>query len=366
MECVFVRATILLAMSSSMLAGQATRIASAPSCPKCTIELRHVATLGEEDGQISDYPPSVARSRDGTIYVIDQKERMPHAFSAGGRFLGALGRRGAGPGEYQSASIVMVGLDNRVHVLDGALSRRTILSPSRELLTSVPGPSGAPGVGNAILLPNNHVITNGLMVDAEGVGRTLQEWDERGTRIKVFGDEEVFRRDRNTYHLARVIAARPNGDVWSVKPYQYVIQLFGADRSKKKEFVRIADWYKPLVPGAVPSSGRREAPPSPTVRGVWEDTKGLLWTTTLIASRSWKPGPTSEELKRGAPALPTQSPYSTMIEVIDPAAGKVVTSLRVDLMIVHVLLDGHVASYRETADGTPLVDVWQVQLKRIN
>jgi hypothetical protein len=119
---------------------------------------------------------------------------------------------------------------------------------------------------------------------------------------------------------------------------------------------RIADWVGTPDRMSGPSAGDALEPPWMEMRALWDDRDGLLWTGTLVPSRSWQPTKDSNR------ALPINERYETVIEVLDPKAGALVTSLRVRQMVVYGLGNGYVATYLEGADGTPSIEVWMVQL----
>jgi hypothetical protein len=212
------------------------------------------------------------------------------------------------------------------------------------------------------MLRNGHLVMNRILGDAAGAGFALQEMDSAGRVTKLF-DEDTFDR-MNDWNLRRVLFARQNGDLWVAHPFNSVIDLYGPDRTKRKSYVRVADWLKPLAYGDRPSDGMFDRPPTSMMTGIWEDTTGLVWTLTLVPSPAWTPGPSFADWRAGQLLDTGRERLNTLIEAFDPANGKLVASLRLQPKISYALRDGYIAGYRETADGTPLVDVWQLQLKR--
>ena len=218
-------------------------------------------------------------------------------------------------------------------------------------------------MGGAVLLQNDHLIVNRVRIDPDGVGYPLQEIDRQGKELTLFGPQESYRVG-GTFGLARLLAARRNGQLVAVKPYEYVVELYASNLALAESFARSANWFKSLPAGKSPSGGRGDEPPSTIVKGAWEDTTGMLWTATVVPAPGWKPGPNLAAWRRGAPLKPAGEGINTMIEVIDLATGRLVTSARVNPYIVHSLSNGYVASYKEDSDGTPLIDVWRLFLVR--
>jgi hypothetical protein len=79
---------------------------------RTTLTLKHDLTLGE-DNENPDYTFSVlnyfAVDNQGNIFVMDQKENKVKIFSPSGRLLSSFGRKGQGPGEFQTPA--QIGFD---------------------------------------------------------------------------------------------------------------------------------------------------------------------------------------------------------------------------------------------------------------
>src|SRR5262245_17270709 len=74
-----------------------------PSCPRCTVTMRTLVTLGTEDGlgSLNGRPMSVNVDSKGRYWVFQELE-PPTVFSATGAADRMIGRKGSGPGEFQS------------------------------------------------------------------------------------------------------------------------------------------------------------------------------------------------------------------------------------------------------------------------
>jgi hypothetical protein len=358
-------AFIIHLLALKVLMAQVLPVGSIKTCPACVIEWKHVLTLGAtDDAPLSGMPAHIARASDGTIYVVDQRDRLPQVLGKDGRQARTFGRRGAGPGEYQEARAILIGADRRLHIIDPVLNRRTILSPTGELLGTASLGAGTMVMGDAAALPNGHFLINRVLTDPEGAGFALHEIDASGKRLRLFaeGDYNI----RRPYSMLRRVFARQDGGVWVAHEYSNLIERHSKDGSVDLVLKRDADWLKPLPRGESPSGGDFDRPPTPAVKAIWEDADGLLWTATNVASTSWKPGPTFAEWRTAGepPRNPPQQNWDTVIEVLDPGKRVLLTSLRVHAYVVYNVLNGYLASYREDDDGTPLVDLWRVNLKR--
>jgi len=93
--------------------------------------------IGELDGpeeflfvNISD----VAVNSKGDIYVADRQLNEVRKFKKDGEYLLSLGRRGQGPGEFQSVKIVSVNSHDELIAFDNRLGRISIFSDNGELI----------------------------------------------------------------------------------------------------------------------------------------------------------------------------------------------------------------------------------------
>lgn len=87
------------------------------------------------DGHEEELVPiwSIAVSRDGTIAVLQEQEKLVRLFSATGESLGTFGSRGEGPGEFLLPHRLGWHRDT-LWVVDRSFRRATFISPSLELV----------------------------------------------------------------------------------------------------------------------------------------------------------------------------------------------------------------------------------------
>jgi hypothetical protein len=85
----------------------------------------------------------VALDGRGGVYVFDSKVPALRHFDSKGRYLATLGRKGAGPGEYQDQSLgIKVRPDGRVYLRDPRNARINVYGPDDKPLTQIPVSSG--------------------------------------------------------------------------------------------------------------------------------------------------------------------------------------------------------------------------------
>jgi hypothetical protein len=101
---------------------------------------------------------------------------------------------------------------------------------------------------------------------------------------------------------------------------------------------------------------------------VWsiaQDDRGLLWVVTIVGDPQWarslEPGRSDS---RVAWRITNNNQYSdTMLEVIDPVAGRLVASVRLP-QYVHLLgADGYLMGLADDFDDNPRIHVWRAWLE---
>lgn len=100
------------------------------------VRLAEELTIGELDG-----PPEISFGRiyygalepTGAFYLFDANDHQIRRYDARGRFTGAVGRRGGGPGEYQELAAMAVNADTLLVVWDAGSLRVTYFQPGGEV-----------------------------------------------------------------------------------------------------------------------------------------------------------------------------------------------------------------------------------------
>lgn len=346
----------LLTASLASAAMAQLRINTTPSCRTCQLTWTQVTAIDGSDGHLSGYPPSAFRSADGTVVLIDASERLPFVFRADGTYLKTIGRKGAGPGEFSFARIVIGGPDGAIHILDPVLARHTVIATTTTT-HSVPLMSSGPGLYSALMMPNGNLITNQVLRDPDGAGIPLQEYDSTGQLLLRFGGNETVSFDE-PWRVERALYGRTDGTVLALNAYANILEIYDRARSLRSTYSRAAAWLAGSDPSRQPSGGHSDQRPSVVGKAVWEDSSGLTWIATLVPAPHWKP------VAPGSEIPPPQDRFHTVLEAIDLQARRVVAVDTLPYMIATLVSPGYLATYSERADGTPVVEVWEVNLSR--
>lgn len=116
-----------------------------------------ILDLGSGDDPAEEFASvrAAVRLSDGRLYVAEGGTSELRLFSADGRWLATPGRRGDGPGEFRSISLIQVLPGDTVAVLDANLRRHNLFDPNGAFLRQITHPqlqsrSGFLGIGEVM------------------------------------------------------------------------------------------------------------------------------------------------------------------------------------------------------------------------
>lgn len=109
-----------------------------PACSSCRIELVHVATLGEDDGEgFVNATGVLLRDGQGRFLMVDPTRlNSIQVFGNDGRYLRTVGRSGGGPGEFSFIVSMRLGPGDSIHVAELRNMRVSVLTPQYEFARS--------------------------------------------------------------------------------------------------------------------------------------------------------------------------------------------------------------------------------------
>jgi hypothetical protein len=132
---VYYMATLSLSLALVPIGSSAMANCQVPSDP----QVESVAVLISTESAVLGKPVSMHVGPDGTLYVVDQLNGQVHRISASGSRLGSIGRKGSGPGEFQSPIVVEAGA-NTFHVVDQGNGRVQEFNSNGDYLSTRPVP----------------------------------------------------------------------------------------------------------------------------------------------------------------------------------------------------------------------------------
>lgn len=335
------------------------------SCPRCTITVQTVATLGTDDGvgSLNGKPMSVNVDSRGRYWVFQELE-PPTVFTATGSVVQMVGRKGSGPGEFRAANNGIVVADSML-VFDWLESRATMLGPdlktSRTLLISR-------HLGDVLVLSwPTLLVTTGHMVASSPPNSTMHRLSLAGTDMQLIGSfgPRGTGGPMGNVEVGQIIGEARDG-VWSAFWNRPAFTRWDRNGIARLTLTRQLDWFTGEGKG---SMGTPTTPPTPRTGAIREDSDGLVWLFIHTPARTWKEGweapPTrfpGGGTEYSARKMGWDKLFRTYVEVIDPVQARVVTSHTINGYVFETLPDRRVALYEVDLGGIPRVRIVSLTL----
>lgn len=357
---------ILTTISYSRVESQShvvTEIPDRPSCTACSLSAGRVVVLDLPRDSTDQFPIRVTMDSRRRYWVF-RRQNLPLLYDENGKLIQELGGKGLGLGRFVSPyDAIFVDGDSTL-ILDGIAQRITLLdvslSPVRYI--AMPFPLSSPVV---VSWPGS-IFANARVPTPEGAGWPLHEVSLKGdyaAMLRPFGPGDGTLRPEAAFEMRYLLGrARGNG-FWSVASFSYDIAQWSVTGSLQQMFVRRPPWFR-RDSAAMQYDWRTDPPPSSAV-SISEDAEGLLWVFVRIPSPRWKeayasvPRDVSEAPSR---SIRTHRLYTTILEVIDPRAGRVLVRHSLDEYVISGLSGRQVAVYGENVAGRPSILIRMLSL----
>lgn len=340
-------------------------ISNTVSCSQCKVIFNSVSTIGDTSGPglLLNVPAAVLRDRSERFWVVFPSG-PPQAYDNEGKFVGAVGRLGRGPGEFESPLGALLLPGDSVLVFDGALGRATVIDPTLKARRSIrlPWPL-QPGV---LLRWPASVIMRGLAGSVASTEYSLHDVSFQQDQAEVqrsFGSIGADTPSRwGSTAQFQTLAAAGDGGVWSAPRSRYEVHKWTGRGEHVESLHRRPSWFAEESPRHV---GSRNIPPPPVVAAIQEDREGLLWVFLRIPAENWRLGWTRTPIgvkEYPVELIDVERLYDTMIEVIDPGAGVVLARERLNGYLISVTDHRQLSIYADGPDGNPVIRIVDVTL----
>lgn len=305
------------------------------ACEECRVSFGDGIQLrGPEAPGVLNYPKQIVRVGDSYLVVYHGFTEELHHYDARGRHTGRIGTTGGGPGEFRRIDHMVPAADGQLlYVFDGRNTRLALwdFDGSPEVLETHRTISNR--LHSAIRLPDGRFLVNYIDRSPAGAPFRIHQLDPTGAHQGPFGLPSHFRADF-FQHAIRSLALAPDNTVWSAHFKQYVLERFNIDGALTTVLVRDAGWF----PAALRTHAIDiELGPPPMLRTIAVDGSGLVWTAVWVPDPRWRSegvrGPVERESQQLFLPERASRVWDTIIEVIDPRAGVVLTRHRIDGLV---------------------------------
>lgn len=353
-------AVALAALSVPLAAQDSVALAEA-SCPGCRLELRRVMEIGNAQGagRLDQTLASWAADSRGRILLASGWQVPVRVFGADGRFAETI--QPAIPGDTLPLSIGLVAVTagDTINLVDDLRGLHLVLDPDGNLVrTQRPTPLRPASM--RLLLPDGRAVGTGTVATRDNVGFPLHLLAPDGAVLRSFGTDRPEDAPGQSLDLRKLAMAGPDA-VWAGNLTRYRIERWSLEGVRQAALVRDVPWFQPYTD----MRWRPGQEPHPILMAMRRDAAGRLWTVVRVADRRWRdarPVITDTLLARRNPAAQydPEELFDTMVEVIDPACGRVLLSRRFPGLVAGFLDDGRMISWSDRPGAYPHVTVWRI------
>ncbi len=352
-------AALLLLWPLSMYS-QRIVIPSTVSCSSCAFVVENVATI---HGVGMEGPAStMQRAPGGEFYLIN--DRLLKAFRPDGRLLRQVGRRGAGPGEYEIIRNTLVAPDGYIHIIDAQLARHSVFSKDGRFSGSTTLSTVAGGLGlDAALWRDGGLIAN--VRPQSRTGSPLHFVDRQGRATEL---PDTLTNPAKRWLHQRLLAVRRNGELVVARPYAITLDVYSSTLAKRAVIAFAGKSDKVREPNDEPSDGMFDEPYTPAIRGLWEDTDGLVWVLSVWPHPKWTPTARPPRDRSTDPeamqALAKRTRVEIVLEVLDLKAERLVARRVTADYFGLPFGAGYFATSVEDSTGESSLQISRIRLKR--
>jgi hypothetical protein len=351
--------------SASATAQDTILVRGGPSCAGCSIEVRRAVRLGKlaDPTGPGDYVWA-ARHSTGAVYVSPSASHDSFLrYGPDGGFDREIGRSGQGPGEFTYAGAISLGPGDTLHIFDHHSRIWSLFTPSGDFARQI---RLRVRVDAVVHLPAGRMIVQGESAAPPSIGLPAHLVDRDGTVIRSFGVLDPVVDPRTPFDPNyRSLGPASAGRVWLAYWHRYQLERWTIDGRLESVVIRDVDWFRTRdidQPGGSPLF----IEPKSELHAVWEDSDGLIWTISRVATEDWEPeGPAPSGPQRMPAVSDRARYYDAVIEVIDLEAARVVAATRLrNVYFQRFVEPGLMIARSGEPSGLAYVDVYELRLDK--
>ena len=324
--------------------------------PRHTLVVPDSLDIGLRDGAqgvVLGHTDWVAKGPRGRYFLGSPRKATLEVFDSGGAFVGALGREGQGPGEFQSSYDIMFH-QGRLVVTD-AMQRRLAFF---DIELSESGGVTLPFTpdGSAAFL-GRHVVFNAHVPTRETLGLPIQVYSIDSGEVRAVGGDDRWFSAMSPGAVRRRLAGADTDRYWAARIDEYRIDLLTVDGDTLLSVLG----SPPFLPERVDAVRTSTEAPPPLVTDIASDSSGHLWVLVLVPDPEWHDAVVRDAgSAHGWRIADYSAYYDTVLDVIDPATGELLGRRRFDPMMPRLVDAGEIAFFTYRDPSHPVMRVYRV------
>lgn len=321
-----------------------------PRCVECSIALTPVIQIGFTEAPVA--PASGAlialdRNHERFMLVAAPFRSEFHEFDASGRYVTSVGQEGPGPEEYSFIAALEFDASDSLWVFDTGNARIDVFGPDLARARSLPIEGT---VQDVIALNDGTFAIRGILTDSTGAISVARLLRRDGSTFPLVREGDGPSGVDPAGELGALAEDRDRRQLWVSALHAYSIQLRSTFGEVDRTFERAPPWFQVASPSVLDRYPDLDL--QPTILDLAVDVTGKLW---VIAGTTDRHLPPPEAATDGV--VDIDDWVDTVIEVIDPAGGALITSARFDHAPPRFLRDGLVYRVVFDPNGQPWIDI---------
>jgi hypothetical protein len=259
------------------------------------IRIELVRTIGDintlDENLAFNMPSDIVQDDAGNIYILDSGNCRIQKFDPEGKFLDSLGRKGQGPGEFNSPISLDIDAEGNLIVADPRSRKIQIFSTERNLrktITLTKHPFREVYALNSGLLAMKGTLEYDIEgKDNEPLPKLIRLLDSEGNIQREFGEmfdykHRLLNQKGNDFHFV----TDQNDSIYLSFVHQNRIDKYSPEGKLLWKADRVINYStKPLDKGKIERTATRQSFYSPRMNkcseGIAVDDKGRVWVVTL-------------------------------------------------------------------------------------
>lgn len=328
---------------------QIALIPERPSCLECRIEASNYLDL-RVDSLIRGVPQVLMFGTDRLV-AYGLLNNTVTLFDRLGTYLGQFGRRGRGPGEFNTVRLVAA-RGERVFVFDS----QEMVHEFKADRTHVQSFRIQTTTRDVLIGEDLSLLTAGLDYSPDGIGFPLHKYSGTGKLVAHLGSDSAGYNPRQSFRTFRHVTGNGTTRFYAVHVNDPLVEEYDLTRSTHPVMTFIREPYTGKPSTRSPTQDVDTKRPSPHV--IDARLQGQhLWLLVAVADAEWRP----RHIKAVSPSV-RDSIWDTMIEVLDLHSKRVVVRTRIPEFSYGFAGDGIIVTLTEETDGTEIVRLLQARL----
>jgi hypothetical protein len=325
-----------------------------PRCVDCRIALTPMVQIGFSEAPVAPASGALV-ALDGNyehfIVVALPFRSEIHEFDIDGGYVKSVGQEGAGLDDYAFIAAIEFDATDSLWVFDTGNSRADVFGPDLARSRSVPLEGE---VVDVVALDDGTFALRGFATDSTGAISVARIMRRDGSTVPLLREGDGPSGLDPAGEIGALAPGRDRRQLWITALHAYSIQLRTTWGQVDRTFDRAPPWFQ--IADATRLDQYPDLDLRPALLDIAMDFAGMLWVIGgTVERRLPAPGRAADGI------FNVDEWVDTVIEILDPANGTLVTSVRLDHSPPRFLRDGLVHRVAIDRNGIPWIDIARLE-----